>query len=259
MGKKSCNVLNKIKEYFIIGLFLILWWEGIARLLSVKAFPPPSLVFVTLKDIFFIKIATHLLVSSVRAVVSVSIALVIGVPLGLLMGRNELVDKLLFPAVFLVYPIPKIVFLPIIFILIGLGEASKIFVITLIIFFQILITSRDASKQINRQFIDSIVSLGAQEWDIYKHVIFPAALPKIFTSVRISLGTALAVLFFSETFANIKGIGYFIFDAWSRVNYPEMYAGILTMGLLGLLFYLIIELLENKFCSWGKMQFNSKL
>jgi NitT/TauT family transport system permease protein len=83
-------------------------------------------------------------------------------------------------------------------------------------------------------------------------VIFPASLPKFLTAIRVAMATAVSVLFFTETFGTQYGMGYYIMDAWLRVNYLEMYAGIVVLSLLGLLLFGILDLLEYMTCRWQK-------
>jgi len=122
--------------------------------------------------------------------------------------------------------------------------------IGIIVFFQILVTTRDASKGVSIQNIYSMQSLGASKWQTYFHVIWPACLPKILTSLRISLGTAIAVLFFVESFATNEGLGYFIMDSWSMQSYSQMFAGIIGMSFLGLILYIILDVIEAKWRRW---------
>jgi NitT/TauT family transport system permease protein len=75
----------------------------------------------------------------------------------------------------------------------------------------------------------------------------------VLTALRLGVGTAIAVLFFAETFVTRHGLGAFLIEAWSRLNYPDMYAGIITMGALGLALYFVIDQLENRFCRWQRM------
>jgi NitT/TauT family transport system permease protein len=120
----------------------------------------------------------------------------------------------------------------------------------MILFFQILVTTRDAVRNVSNYYILSLRSLGAGEKDVYWHVILPAIVPKILTAMRISIGTAIAVLFFAESFATTNGLGYVIIDSWSRANYEDLYSGIISMALLGFLLYVVVELLERKLCRW---------
>jgi len=159
-------------------------------------------------------------------------------------------DDLISPMVYLLYPIPKIVFLPLILLVLGLGDLSKIFILSVILFFQVLVTTRDASKSIDEEQILSVLSLGASSRQIFVHAILPACLPKILTALRISIGTSIAVLFFVESFATNSGLGYYILDAWSTLDYLGMYTGILMMGVLGVLLYEAVETIEKRYCHW---------
>jgi ABC-type nitrate/sulfonate/bicarbonate transport system permease component len=190
--------------------------------------------------------------SAFRVLSSILLGLVMGAPLGLVLGRSERADLIFGPLVFLNYPVPKAVFLPVLLVLLGIGNTSIIALITLIVFFQILVTARDASRSISRASVLSVRSLGADRWQVFAHVVVPGAMPEIFTALRISAGTAVAVLFFSETIAGSTGLGYFVFDAWGRIQYGEMFAGILAMALLGVLLYEAIELIEARVCRWAR-------
>jgi NitT/TauT family transport system permease protein len=108
------------------------------------------------------------------------------------------------------------VLLPVIVLLFGLGDISKIVLITLILFFQVLVSTRDGVRSINTKYYDSVESMGGTQADIFRHAVFPAALPHSFTAIRISTGTAISVLFFAESFATTTGLGYLIMDAWAR-------------------------------------------
>ncbi|MCL6638660.1 MAG: ABC transporter permease subunit [Firmicutes bacterium] len=173
----------------------------------------------------------------------------------MILGRVGKLDRLAAPAVYLAYPLPKIIFLPVILTLFGVGDFSKVFLISIIVFFQVLVAARDAARQVNKGVIDSVISLGATDFQVYRHVIFPACLPKILTALRIGLGTAIAVLFFSETVANRTGIGYYLMDAWARFAWDEMFAGVIAMGVMGFVFYLFLDWMERKLCPW---QFKSQ-
>lgn len=225
-------------------------WHVCSALLAVPAFPPPLEALVSFFGIFQSELLIHLKVSLYRVMVSLLIAAGLGVPLGLFLGKNKKADQLLGPLIYLTYPVPKVVFLPVLLVLLGIGNLSKIFLITLIVFFQILVTTRDAAKTLPKEYILSIRSLKATETEIYKHIYLPACLPAILTSLRLGLGTAMAVLFLVETYATREGIGFFIMNSWSSLAYSEMFAGILAMGLMGFILYLLLDAAEKVLCSW---------
>lgn len=241
---------NKRLIIILSILILFLSWELIAQLLRNPALPCPIPALITFFQVFPHGLWNHFLISTYRVLTSLLLGLALAVPLGLYVGRNSKFDEWLSPQLYLLYPIPKIALLPVIFAIFRIGDLSKIVLIVLIIFFQILITTRDAAKKIPANSILSVLSLGATSREIYSHVIIPACLPEIFTAARISLGTAISVLFFAESFATVEGLGYFIFEAWSRVNYPEMFAGIIAISLQGFLLFLLFDFLQRLICPW---------
>lgn len=240
-------------QYLLSLIVLVVIWELAAISISNAVFPGPVPAILALFDSRQGELPFHFLISSYRVISSLLAALFFAVPLGLILGRNLMLDRLISPMVYVIYPIPKIVFFPLIMILLGIGDVSKIFIITLIVFFQVLVTTRDAVREVSPDSIYSARSLGARGWQIYFHVIIPSSLPKLLTAVRISLGTAIAVLFLAETVAGSSGLGYYILSAMYRREYNEMFAGIISMGVLGLTIYLLLETLENRLCKWQRL------
>lgn len=241
---------NKLLTYAIAILIIFLCWELFARLLQNPALPRPVPAITTFFQIFPQGLWKHFLISTYRVLISLLLGLALAVPLGLYLGRNSKLDQWLSPQLYLIYPIPKIALLPVIFAIFKIGDLSKIVLIVLIIFFQILITTRDAAKKIPTNSILSVLSLGATPRDVYSHVIIPGCLPEIFTAARISLGTAISILFFAESFATFEGLGYFIFETWSRVNYPEMFAGIIAISIQGFILFVLVDFLQRIICPW---------
>lgn len=240
------------KALYIIGaiLFLVLAWQLLSLILQTPAFPSPRGAITTFIERFSSDLVPHLKISFYRVAVSMIIATVLAVPLGLFLGKNRGADQISAPLLYLTFPIPKVVFLPIFMILLGIGNTSKIVLITLIVFYQILIMTRDAARNVQQEYVLSVKSLRATERELYQHVYFPACLPAIFTSLKTGLGIALAVLFLVETYATQEGIGYFIMNSWSSLAYDQMFAGIIAMSLMGFLLYLLFDTCEKILCSW---------
>jgi NitT/TauT family transport system permease protein len=197
------------------------------------------------------RLFTHLGSSLSRILWALLVSTIPAVALGLAAGRSSRLNSLISPFIYLLHPLPKAAFLPVIMLFFGLGEPSKVFLVAFIIFSQILVTLRDAAKQVPAALLDSVRSLGAQKRGLLWHVVIPSVLPAFFTALRVSLGTAVAVLFLAETFAAHNGLGYLIMDAWARIAYAEMYAGILALSLLGLALFILVDLLETILCPWS--------
>lgn len=238
-----------------LGIALV-WWL-FALLLHHPSFPGPVETLRALVDRQN-GLLIHLLVSARRILIGLAISLVLGLPLGLYLGRNPAIDRVVAPFLYLTYPLPKIVLLPVVLVLFGLGDLSRILLIVLTVTYQILVTTRDAARSLPHAAIYSIRSLGASEWDLYRHVLLPWVFPKVFTALRISSGTAIAVLFFAESFATNSGLGYLIMDAWGRMAYAVMFAAVLAMSGLGLALYLLFEAAEQRFCRWTLVQSESR-
>ena len=231
---------NKIWNGFLGFCLVIGLWQVGSSMLQRPFFPTPIISFAAFFQFFFFEgMWQDFLISAFRIVASLWIAFFLAVPFGIAMGRIQWLGKICNPIVYLLYPLPKVVFLPIIVVLMGLGNGPKIFLITLVVFFQVVVVARDAASQILEEHIQSMQSLNVNSWQMFWHLIFPSCMPQILTSLRITLGTAIAILFFAETFASFDGLGYFILDGMEMRNYPAMYAGILGLALLGFLLYIL--------------------
>jgi ABC-type nitrate/sulfonate/bicarbonate transport system permease component len=147
-------------------------------------------------------------------------------------------NKLFSPFIYLTYPIPKVVLVPVVLLFLGVGDLAKIVIIFLILFFQILVLVRDQAAGLRPELIQSVRSLGAGRRALFRFVYLPASLPAILTGVRQSIGTAVAVLYVAELFATQRGLGYYIYLSGSTLlDYPAMYAGIVAMSALGAMLY----------------------
>lgn len=242
-----------ISPYIISLAVILVVWQLASAVLRTDALPGPFSVLESFFKAMRGPLMGHFLTSALRVILSLVLALACAVPLGIYMGRSRKIDRLLSPFVYLTYPVPKIAFLPLVLLLFGIGDFSKVFLISFILFFQILVTTRDAAREIPRAHILSMRSLGANRKQKAIHLVIPAVLPKILTSLRIGIGTAIAVLFFVESFATNSGLGFYILDAWSRLDYQEMYAGIVGMGLLGVILYEVVERLDRTLCRWTRL------
>ena len=245
--------MGRKRDILSAALILVGLWQVAALLLDSMALPQPWMVIVdTATRIADGSLLDDLAISTFRALSGIILALAAAVPLGLAVGAEESLGRRLSPFIYLLYPIPHVVLLPLIIILFGIGNFSKIFLIALIVFFQILVTTRDAARSIHRNYFHAMQTLGATRLQIYRHVILPASLPKILTALRISIGTAVAILFFVESFATTTGLGYIIMDSWGRADYVALYTGISCMALLGFALYLLLDRLERRICAWTR-------
>lgn len=243
--------MKLILRYVLGFLFLGLLWHLGSVALGPELLPRPD---ETLR-LFVERLGTsefwgHIGVSFARLLGGLAVALLTALPLGLLMGHWRLFDGATSPLLFITYPIPKIVLLPVFFTLVGLGDASRILLIALTVGYQMLVILRASAQALDPSYVQAFISMGGTRAQAVRHVYLPALLPSLFTSLKVASGTAMAVLFLAESFATTSGLGYLIMDAWGMGDVVGMFVDILAMSLLGLVFYLALGFLERVFVPW---------
>jgi NitT/TauT family transport system permease protein len=245
------NTISSVPGTTLALLAFILLWALLAALLKKPFLPGPLKTFTALRGLWERgALFPHLFASLSRITWALAASALPASLLGLAAGRSPRMDSVISPVIYLLHPLPKAAFLPIIMLMLGLGEASKVFLLGFIIFSQILVSARDASRQVSPELSAAVRSLGAGRLARFCHVVLPACLPALFTGLRVSLGTAAAVLFLAETFATDTGLGYLITDAWARVAYAEMYAAIAALSLMGVFLFALAGLAEKLCCPW---------
>ncbi len=241
----------KRRDLLFATITLLVLWQLMSWIIDRPILPTPIEVAQAFPIELQNGLVDHFLVSLWRVIASTALAIIIAAPIGLILGQSRKLDKLFSPLIYLVYPIPKVVFIPVVLLFLGLGDAPKIAIIFLILFFQILVLVRDQAAGLRPELIQSVRSLGAGRRALFRFVYLPASLPGILTALRQSVGTAVAVLYIAELFATQKGLGYYIYLNGSTLfNYPAMYAGIVAMSLLGLGLYFSVDWLERRMCRW---------
>ena len=199
------------------ALVLVLWWL-LAAVLQSPALPTPLATLPVLADEAG-AIWPHFWVSFERIMLAMAIGTVLGAPLGLLLGRSKRADALFGPVLYILYPLPKVVFLPVLFVLLGLGGEAKVVLIAIAVFFQMMVTMRDAAKAVPQPLLEAL---------------------------RVTTGTAVAILFIAESMAGSTGLGYFIMHAWSVLEYKQMFAGIVAMAVMGVVIYEAFDVAEKR-------------
>ncbi|OHE68159.1 MAG: hypothetical protein A2001_12355 [Treponema sp. GWC1_61_84] len=194
----------------------------------------------------------HAAASARRVLFGLGLSVLVAVPAAGLLARFPRLDRFASPLLYLAYPVPKIVFLPVLMLLLGLGDASKVAVIFLIVVFQAIVSLRDAFRGLDRRAFQAVRAFGGGKLDLLRHVVVPASLPSLLSAIRLSGGTAIAVLFMAESFASEDGMGFFVMDAWSRVAYADLHCGVLALAALGLALFVLVDLAERCLCPWLK-------
>ena len=239
-----------ITPLYGIAMVVILWWL-LSFAIGSNMVPTPYDTLKELVKLFQKDFLFHIIYSFYRIMSSITMSLLIGIPIGILLGVNKYIDKIISPITYLLYPIPKIAFLPIFMVVFGIGDKSKIILMITIIIFQIIIVTKDGVKEIDKDILISAKVMHFDGIDMITKVILPAILPKVFSALRVSIGIAISALFFSENYATRYGLGYFIMNSWSMVDYRGMFAGVLALRIMSLIIFKVIDYLEKKICLWN--------
>jgi NitT/TauT family transport system permease protein len=233
-------------------MVICIFWQIGSLIINRSILPSPiEVLLVFWRDTKSGELPRHFFVSLWRVLAGTILAITAAAPAGLVLGQSKRANRIYSPILYLLYPIPKVVFVPIILLFFGIGDAAKIVIIFLILFFQILVLVRDQAAIIRSELLQSVLSLGAGRKALFIYVYLPASLPAILTALRQSVGTAVAVLYIAELFATTSGLGYYIyFEGSTLLDYPAMYAGVVAMSLLGVGLYFSVDRLEKWLCPW---------
>lgn len=195
---------------------------------------------------FFTNITTSLR----RILIGFAFATVVGVALGLLIGRYALLRGLLFPAMEVIRPIPAIAWVPMSIMLWPTTESSIIFITFLGSFFPILLNTIHGVTSVDPVLVRAARCLGAGERALLGQVILPAALPHVFTGLAVGMGVAWVSLIAAEMISGQFGVGYFTWEAYSLIEYPNIVIGMIVIGVLGLVCSGAIRMLARLLMPW---------
>ena len=228
-------------------------WEALVRLhvLDARFFPSPSSVVVELIELVRTgELFIHLGWTIERVVIGFVLGAIPAVVLGIAMGLSPLLRAFLKPAIASLYPIPKVALFPLIMLIFGLGEPSKWVIVSIAVFFQVLLSTLAGVLSIEAIYYDVARNFGASRWQTYRTVGLPGALPFIFTGFQLGLGMALIVVVIAENFGTKQGLGFMIWRSWQLFEVREMFVGLVMVALLGYLSQLLMSWIERKFLRW---------
>ena len=190
--------------------------------------------------------------SMYRVLVGFFLGSALGLPLGLLMGASNRVYKLMNPLLQILRPIPPIAYIPLSILWFGLGNPPAIFLIVIGAFFPVLMNTISGVRQVDAIYLRAARNLGASQLTIFRRVMLPAATPYILSGMRIAIGTAFIVVIVSEMIAVDNGLGYRILEAREYFWTDKIIAGMLTIGIIGLLLDLVMSRINNHLLRWHR-------
>ena len=235
--------------------FLILLWEILPRsgIVYARYFPPFSTVMAALfEGIRSTEILRQTAISLYRAFCGYLLAIVIGVTLGTLTGTIRWCSDLLDITVELLRPMPSVALVPIAILLFGTSNSYNISIITFGCTWPIFVNTFEGTRSVDTQWIDTARVYGATRYDMLRKVVVPAALPYIVSGLRVSLATSIIIVTVTEMLASFKGLGFFIMDTYNGYRIPQMYSGIITIGLVGYGLNRLFVTIEERFMGWHK-------
>src|SRR6266702_4439899 len=238
-----------------IGTLFLVWYLGTKYkfefYIRFKNVPTPYEVFQQLTQVGLSnKYLVNIAISVRRILLGFMIATIIGVPLGLAIGKYQLVRDVFMPVIEILRPIPAIAWVPMSIMLWPNNEAAIVFITFIGAFFPILLNSIHGVHSLDGVLLRAARCLGASEVRLFVNVILPGSLPHIFTGLAVGMGVAWVSLIAAEMISGQFGVGYFTWEAYSLVNYPSIVLGMITIGVLGLACSGIIRMVGVLLMPW---------
>ncbi len=258
-NRNKARERRKLLMISLIGLVCFFGiWELVVRvgLVPIRYLNPPTMVVRT----FFTKlmdpkpdgatIPVHFWASFRLALCGFVIAVIVGIPLGWIMGYYKIANRLIRPLFEIMRPIPPIAWIPISILWLGIGYQAKAFIIFVSAFVPCVINAYTGVTLTNQTLVDVSKTCGASKWQIFRTVCIPSSLPLVFTSLRISLGNAWSALVAAEMLAATQGLGYMIQQGRNFVRSDIIICGMLVIGISGALMSAGLAFIEKKATPW---------
>jgi NitT/TauT family transport system permease protein len=237
-----------------IVAFLLLWEVGPLWFAapSTRVFLPPlhDVLAATWKLLATGALESHLAASLTRSIAGFGVAVVLGIAAGLLIAWYRPLNSFITPLLEVFRNTAALALLPVFTLLLGIGEESKITIVAYAAFFPVLLNTIAGVRTVDPLLVRAARSLGLSSLALFRKVILPSAVPTIFTGIRMAGTASILVLIAAEMVGAKAGLGYLIVNAQSSFLIPDMYAGILTVSLLGLAVNSLLVALERHFSKW---------
>ena len=239
----------------LVPIVLIGAWQLAAGrgMLESNYFPAPSTIASAWLDLIDRGFYQESVLASLRRIISgYLIGTLSAVLLGLIIGSMKMLRAALEPTIAALYTVPKLAILPLLLLIFGLGETSKVLLVALTCFFVVLINTIDAVSSVSSRFLDVGRSCGASRLAMLWHITLPAALPQTLTGMRIASGLAVIVIVGAEFVAADAGLGFMVWNSWN-LGIPEyMYVGVVSISLIGVLASLTLRGAERVLTPWKR-------
>jgi ABC-type nitrate/sulfonate/bicarbonate transport system permease component len=196
------------------------------------------------------ELAGHVGVTLYRVFAGFLAGTIPAVAMGLLMAMFKPVRIFFDPLIAALFPIPKVALMPLLLLAFGFGDASKIALVAIAVFFPVIVNTYAGAANIEKIYWDVAKNYGASQTVLFTRVVFFGALPMIFAGLRIALAVSFIVLVAAEFVASKNGIGYLIWNSWELLQVDTMFVGIVAVGILGLITSVLMQEIERKAIPW---------
>jgi len=230
----------------LLVLWQLLWLSGLPEFVL----SPGEILRQFFAELGSGELFPHIGASLVRSLPGFALGTFLGIALGLLAGVARGFDQMLSPMIFLTYPVPKIVMLPIFMVWFGIGDLSKVLIIALACFYPTFINAYHGARSTPTILVWSGLNMGAGRWEIFRKVVVPSALPLIFAGMRVSLALSFILLFATEMINARSGLGFLIRLAEGNLRFDLMYVSILTIAILGYLSDSLLRVTRKRVLAW---------
>ncbi len=236
--------------------FLLIWQLAVSFTSVGMLIPGPLTTFTDFFEAFVIPIGQHTIlyhvgVSLLRVLAGYVLAAVLGISIGLIMGWFKVLEAVIKPLIEVLRPIPAIAWIPISIVWFGLGEESKLFIMFLSAFMVIVMNTYDGARRVDEVLVGASRMLGANNFQVFKTIVFPASVPQIFTGLQNALSVAWMTVLAAEMVRSSEGVGWIIVMGMDNGNTAQILVGMVCISLMGFLLATVMRKIERKLCAWN--------
>lgn len=228
-------------------------WEATAQtgVLNPQFFPPPTDIIARAGEMLADgSLVHHSMVSLGRIVPAFVVGGALGIALGLLMGWSDRIHAVANPLISALFPLPKVVLLPIIFLIFGLSNTSRMVALGTAVFLLVVINTVGGAREVDPEYIEAAKDNGASGYAMLREVMLPASLPSIFSGLSLGMGVSFIIIVVVEMIAAEDGLGFIIWNSWELFTIQRMYVAIVTINVLGIVFTYGIDWLGRYLTRW---------
>lgn len=256
LASERISPWDKFLPFLVIAALILLWeFLALSEVISTLFFPAPSAILVNLWGMLLDgSLNENLSATLSRLAFAFVMGVVPGISLGLAMGWSPRLGKIVDPIIAALHPIPKIAIFPLIMMIFGIGELSKVVAVALTIFFPTLINSMAGVRQINPVYFEIAQNYGAGRRKTFQRVVWPGSLPMVLAGIRIAFAVALVVTIAVELLSAGEGLGVIIWFSWQTLRTADLYSTLLVIALIGIFANFLLMRIGKILVPWAKSQ-----